>query len=214
MPIPPSDGKPVHGKARWYEKRQCWPACFPCYEAARKYRARVVYRRDTGRQQYRAPGGPVRAKVLYLHNKRGFSYVDIARGTGLSASSVYRLARNKPKYIMSNANDAINRFFEDNMRETGVKQEGLVPVRVTQLAVRGLMAQYWSQHWIASQVKVSNDTLSAIAVGRRKYVKTETEKEVLDLVRRVGSSTGTSVHAGSYAARRGWKNTLYYDELV
>jgi hypothetical protein len=96
---------------------------------------------------------------------------------------------------------------------------GYVDARLTRTALRGLAAQGFSRIWIRDQINLDFNaiwriTMDEYNIKSRRMVRRETQEAVLELARRVGSSDGGNAYVKSKAAARGWKPTMYCDELV
>lgn len=210
----------THGKAWMYEKHVCWPACFDCFEAARKHRKRIVYTRDSGKKQLRVEAEPVREMVRSLVRNRKYSIGYISRQTGIHRNTLKHYIRASSQYpmswVLSGTADRVTRFYRESSGTpvANTKFSNLVDVRLTRIAIRGLMRQGWDSLQIAEGTGMSDWNVLFIARGKSKMVKVENERAVVDFARKVGSSEGGCQAVKTRAEQKGWLPTIMFDELL
>jgi lambda repressor-like predicted transcriptional regulator len=207
-----------HGKPWMYAKKVCWPACFECYEAARKYRKKVVYRRETGQQTSRVNAESTRELIRNLVDKRGFSLRYLAEATGVHENTIRRMYRQdfEMKYTMQSFADKIEEIHLTPSKRGDVRFSHLVDATLARNAIRGLMRQGWDQEWIAQQTGIDRYAISRICTpnNHTRFIKPENEKLIVELARQVGSSEGTSTSSRNYAIKMKWAPTIMFDELL
>jgi hypothetical protein len=206
-----------HGKAWMYEKRVCWPACFACWDAARRQRKLNVYRRDTGQQARRVDPTETRRLIRNMVNVHGYSLRTIATECGVDENTVRRFYRVdwEIKYTLSSFADAVQALYESERPKYDNRYSNFKDATLARNAIRGLMRQGWSQVDIAERTGIDRYAISKmVAPKHTRYIKPENERRILEVTREIGSAEGGNTRTKAYAVRQGWPPTIAHDGLV
>lgn len=160
------------------------------------------------------PGGPTRAKLVHLVDKREFTVQEIARQSGVPANTLYTIKKRKPKFVRRSTARSIERAFDALCEEWGVPEPDLVDIELASTACRALLAQGWDGEWIGSRVGVTRFTIYRAMNREHRYIKQTVSDALVRLCREVGSAQGPSRRSATIAAKRGWLPSMYDDRLV
>lgn len=165
---------------------------------------------------------PTRKRLEILQTQYKLSQVEIGRRTGMANVHIGRIINGKTKTVYTSKARKIFKLYNYVVTRKEMRYHwdpNMVPAHLSRLAARGLMAQGYSRIWIREQTGFDLNTLWRITMDEdqpkaRHFVKKSTEEALLELVRQAGSTFGGNNITRSKALNRGWKPTMYYDELV
>jgi hypothetical protein len=174
-------------------------------------------------------------KKIQAMREAGLTIPFIARKTGYAPNYVHILSTRPgkghkspaPKKVSALRAKAVDDLYLQIRRErrgrqplagseVGALYDGMLPVRVTRLAIQGLQAQGWSMQRIAKRLGVNYRWVYQLSC-RTKFVEPATEAKFRQLVQEIGSAEFEGPTAGrvkKYAADKGFRPTLYVDELI
>ena len=156
-------------------------------------------------------------KVQKIVANYGRSMRWICETSGLDTRTVTALKAGRRVRILKTTASAVDYAYLQAMSNAPVDpkmKSGYADSGLAVRAIRSLMSQGYTQGWIAHKVGLDVRTVSTVARGKQKYVKNETSDSLVYLVRHIGSTEGTSRIAASYAAKRGWRPSIWDDSFV
>lgn len=213
----------AHGKAWMVFDKKCDPPCEDCSAAHKEYLRMQRLRRGLGTTDKKIDVAKTRERLIELHHTYKLTQVEIGNRVGMTNVQIGRIIAGRTAVVYtSKARRIFKLYNEVKTRETPRThwKPDVVPADLTRLALRGLAAQGYSRIWLSEHLGININTIFCITADPgtttkgRQWVNKVTEESVLALVRRVGSSDGGNGYARSRARARGWKPTMYYDELV
>lgn len=206
----------THGGSGWnWRQRRC--DCDTCHRA---------HQRHTKKHRFNAKRG-IRVRIPYdegpfemvriLFEDRHWSREEIGAAAFTTARSITRIYYREGKAVYPETYAALKRIVDSGERKEPHSPRGRVTAKLAMLAVRGLYAQGWTFHEIADMIGTTHQAVNPLANGKRTHVNRATRDKILRVAREVGSAQGSSVWANrarTDAARRGWRPTMYVDDLV
>ncbi|MGW1246969.1 hypothetical protein [Streptomyces sp. NPDC002535] len=217
MPTLPAAGTTQHGTLSCGKYRKCKRP--ECREAARAYR-RLTYRKQGyGTWQPFVEAEPARQHILAL-NAAGFSYKVIADHLGKTlaavTSIVYELTpgRGRKRKIRPEFAAAILALSPESMTP------GMLPAVGSVRRVRALNAIGWPTRVIAEHMGTVAPRIRSIT-GRQQLVTRATAQGIADCYQQLhrlsplehGIAPGTVLKLTRMAARKGWRDPLWWEDM-
>lgn len=204
-------------------QKRCDPPCDDCSTAHKEYLRQQRLRRGLRRQDKRIDAQKTRERLIELRDVYLITAIEIGRRTQMSDVHIGRIINGKTRTVYTSKARQIFRLYNEVVTTEKTprphRNPNLVPADLTRLALRGLAAQGYSRVWIREQIGLDFNAIWRITMDTRHYksrklVQRSVQTRVVDLARRVGSSDGGNNCVRAKALARGWKPTMYCDELV
>lgn len=198
----------THGKA---STARAGCDCVPCRNAVRRTRRDDYYRREKAGERLYRPAEEGQRIIRELR-EMGWTDIEIANDGLLNRNTVYRIANGQRKYVHVDTLKTLTQLLERGKRPK--RHAGRIEADLSMRAIRGLQAQGWTASWIGERVGLNYQEVSRYARGTVRWISPDRERRIVQLAREVGSKEGPSNCVRNAAARKGWKPTIWVDELV
>lgn len=207
----------VHGQAQSVRAKRCWPTCEPCHKANVRRNAINIYRREGGytRKQVSATESQRQIEAMMTRYNKRIKW--IAEETGIARDHLSRIRHGQVKMVYEPTARKIFIAYRKAMhygKDSVRAMDGFHPANTSMVAVRGLMAQGYNAAFVSQKTGLSYYQLLRWGQGQQQSVRVDLERRLLDYVREIGCSIGPDQRVARHAAKRGWKTTMNYDELV
>lgn len=202
------EGKvPDHGTLSRYHGTTGVPACRcePCTTRAVREKKLRALERFAGRPR-RVSALPVRRHIERLQ-QRGLTYAQIARASGLYASSIREIARGNRQHTNRKAAEAVFAVSAGcSVTDGNVSAVGVVR------RLRALYAIGIAQLVLVESTGLCRETIDDLVAGRWERINVRRVAAVRAAYDRLWMSPGTSVKARKRAQREGWAGPLHWDD--
>lgn len=212
----------AHGKSWMVAQKRCWPPCGACAHAYSEKLRQQRIRQGARKMDIRVKSDGTHDRIIELYQKYLISANEMGSRTGLSDAQIRRIMHGEVSKVYRSTALKVLALYQEVITSPPTRvayDPRYVDPRRARLALRGLAAQGYTRQWIRSRIGLDFNTIWRLtsdedAPKSVKKIMRDTEEKVLQLAREVGSSDGGNTYTRSAARARGWKPTMYYDELV